>query len=141
VSEHPAVEWLREAHQQAEELARAAGGDEWSTHPHGWHLSVRDAGEHPVANVPIRLPGGDDHGTAGHIALHDPAAVLRRVAAERELLAAHRSVRGQGFDGYRFVGIDACASCGTAEEYAVPWPCRTVLLLAKAWGWTEGAES
>ena len=72
---------------------------------------------------------------AEHIALHDPYSALLRITAEREILAGHASDCGD------------CKTCDTdAGDFsergyqwrdAQPWPCRTVLLLARAWGWEE----
>jgi hypothetical protein len=69
--------------------------------------------------------------------VHGPAAVMRWVAAAREQLDEHADD-----------GSGDCTVCARESEernglgYAfhepLPWPCRTVLLLAKAWGWTEG---
>jgi hypothetical protein len=109
-----------------------------------WAMSLRSREEYANRFVSGTLPHimlraeEVPPAVAGHIALHDPASVLRRVAAERELLAEHQSTSGLGYVGRDYTEMDSvCTSCGTAGEYAVPWPCRTVLLLAEAWGWTE----
>ncbi|MGW4270779.1 DUF6221 family protein [Streptomyces seoulensis] len=69
---------------------------------------------------------------AQHIALHDPASVLRRCAADRKLLALHG---------------DRCHSCPAkdASGYLDEWTqydygdtCPVVRLLAEGYGWTEG---
>jgi hypothetical protein len=113
---------------RVEQLARAASGHEWLT----------DSGDRPgdswVIDETMHLLEVDTP-TAEHIALHAPAAVLRRVAADRQILAEHANDYGD------------CAACGRPSEEtngrghhfheAVPWPCRTVLLLAEAYGWTE----
>jgi hypothetical protein len=74
--------------------------------------------------------------------LPDPEAALRRVAAERGLLAEHAPSSGMGYDQVahgNWVAMTACSSCGVSDEFGVPWPCRTVLLLAQAWGWDDAA--
>jgi hypothetical protein len=68
--------------------------------------------------------------------LPEPEAVLRRVAAERELLAEHAD------EGARECKVCAPVDWDAEERpgryrYPAGYPCRTVLLLAKAWGWTE----
>jgi hypothetical protein len=65
------------------------------------------------------------------LAAHARSDDACRVAAEREILAEHA-------DEWR------CCSACSEEDYdgaerafrrPLPWPCRTVLGLAKAWGW------
>jgi hypothetical protein len=53
-----------------------------------------------------------------HIARHDPARVLRQVAAMRKILDIH------GLE------TDPCGGAGLSSE----WPCSTVLALAEAYG-------
>lgn len=63
---------------------------------------------------------------------HDPARVLREVAAKRAIMAEHLRVGG------------SCRMC--IEWPPEPWPCRTVRLLAATWsdhpdyraGWAPG---
>ncbi|MYR75137.1 MULTISPECIES: DUF6221 family protein [unclassified Streptomyces] len=75
-----------------------------------------------------------------HIALHDPASVLRRCAADRKLIAEHQPD-----------GMGGCITCARPEESeedsegnsvsfrtATPHPCPTVVALAECYGWTEG---
>lgn len=69
---------------------------------------------------------------------HSPAAVLRRVAADRQILAEHANDYGD------------CTACGRPSEETnsrghpffteVEWPCRTVRLLGEAYGWTEETQ-
>lgn len=144
-----AVAWLVAELDRVEELARAAcpargpvpGGEVWSVEEYvpsssdavqtgAWVVTGPD-GENGVAFVQ-----GDRR--ARHIVRHDPAVVLRRVAADRQILAEHANDRGD------------CRVCAGEADYsddaegnrewhrsAELWPCRTVLLLAEAWGWTE----
>ena len=58
--------------------------------------------------------------------------VTALVAAHRAVLGLHQPVTdGMGFteDGYGSIS-PACSSCGTSDEYAVPWPCPTVTAIA-----------
>jgi len=65
------------------------------------------------------LERGTGQQVAVHIALHDPARVLREVEAGRKILAEHVPVRHQG----RLM----CATCLAACTF---WPCPTLLALA-----------
>jgi hypothetical protein len=72
-----------------------------------------------------------------HAALHDPAAVLRRIAADRKLIALHHPVIDR--TGWRHGDYGdvrpACAECGS-QDTATAWPCDTIRFLAEGWGWT-----
>lgn len=65
-----------------------------------------------------------------HIARHDPARVLRKVAAERAILAAHDTVEVPNIEDTG--RINACTTCGETQDhwYATPWPCDTLKHLA-----------
>lgn len=79
-----------------------------------------------------------------HAALHDPAAVLRRVAADRKVLAEH-----QPGDNESGIYDTECSRCWDLDwtidrsgAYgAMPWPCPTVRALAEGWGWTAPGPS
>lgn len=109
-----------------------------------WNVGLRSVEEYPSRSgsysmVHIVLSAEEvGPAVAGHIAMHDPAAVLRRVAADRQILAEHANDRGD------------CRVCAGEADYsddaegnrewhrsAELWPCQTVRLLAEAWGWTE----
>lgn len=55
----------------------------------------------------------------------------RLLAVMREVAGLHRPVPdGQGFiDGSYGTISPACGTCGTHDEYAVPWPCPTARAL------------
>ncbi|GAB2696577.1 DUF6221 family protein [Kitasatospora kifunensis] len=128
--EHPAVDFLRQAHSRAEGLARAA---------HSYKLVAAPGSPSPdgwvVDEALCLLKAGAP--TAEFIVGYGPSTVLRRVGVERRILAEHKPVEAVGYDGYGVAVIDTCDLCGS--QYA-PYPCRTVLLLAAGWGWTEGSE-
>lgn len=73
------------------------------------------------------------------IAMHDPAAVLRRCAADRKILAEHKPQP----DGTGFPDSLQCGTCsrdgGDGYQYLVPYPCPTVMALAEAYGWEADA--
>ncbi|WP_327066804.1 DUF6221 family protein [Kitasatospora sp. NBC_01302] len=158
---HPAVVFLRQAHARAEELARAAldqlgallnGADREEIGE--WYVATR-----PATGTYVRAQ--DQHGRetdvcptyggsfADHIALHDPVSVLRRVAAERELLADLQADEHLMVDD----GWYSCAAATDdrfgnvcADEGRAGGPCdcgrdarveRRVRLLAQGWGWEE----
>lgn len=149
MSDRDPVAYLRNAHEHAEMLARAATPGPWE--PEGDDptddqvMTVHD-GEHgdwvggTVAFVRSGAWGrqsaeGRTQANMRLIAAHaSPTAVLARVEAERAVLAEHESYFGR------------CCSVCAEEDYdgaerlfrrPVDWPCGTVRLLATGWGWTE----
>lgn len=74
-----------------------------------------------------------------HAALHDPAAVLRRVAADRKILAAHPSTENvRDIRGPRF----GCRTCHHWDDQTEGRGyCDTITALAEGWGWTGSSET
>jgi hypothetical protein len=75
---------------------------------------------------------------AGHIALHDPARVLRQVVAHRAILARHKPVPGEEHivcDIDSFVGHD-----DTEGLYGDPYPCADVRALASIYSDRPGYD-
>jgi hypothetical protein len=140
MTDHPAVVFLRQAHERAEKVVRALprGPWMWVGHwdPEGNFRALEGPDEIPVLRS--RAQHGNSSTMEWHPAfdglLPEPEAVARRVAADRELLTEHAERQGE---------CRVCAAEGEAGGTTflgnVPWPCRTVLLLAKAWGWEEGS--
>lgn len=141
--------WLRETLDAAQAAAKATTpvpiAGEWAT--------VRD--KHADEDAPLSLIQGQDphepdyqgyssgvpiiaisadwpeaEANLLHIALHDPAAVLRRIAADRQILAEHQVTK---ILGWAADWVDACVVCGPHRV-----PCNTVRLLAEGWGWPHG---
>lgn len=138
MAEHPAVAFLRQAHERAEKVARALPRGPWMWTGR-WDLEGNYMALEGPTGVPVirsRTKDGAWSRMEWHPAfdeyLPDPSAVLRRVAAERQILAEHADASGE---------CRVCAAEGTVGASTflgnVPWPCRTVLLLAQAWGWEE----
>lgn len=86
--------------------------------------------------------------TAQHIVANDPAAVLRRIAADRKQLELHAAVPDHGRFSER--GCDAtcdgvhdeppvCRSCRNYTGDPIEAPCDTVEILAEGWGWSVNA--
>ncbi|MFD8899879.1 DUF6221 family protein [Streptomyces ardesiacus] len=102
-----------------------------------WHVVERQATEVFVvardqwdrtAEVVPTYGGGH----AEHIALNDPASVLRRCAADRKLLELHGG-RGHGCPAYDYDGdLDEFARFYNHEA------CPVVQHLAEGYGWTAG---
>jgi hypothetical protein len=136
VSEHPAVVFLRQALDRAEQGAQEAGGDPWTTATHPSEtVAVYDSAGDPV----VYAEGSPSVEQAAHIAANSPAAMLRRVALDRQILAEHAP---GGMAEER--DETECRTCsgptpGFSGSWPAEWPCRTVLLLAEAYGWTETA--
>lgn len=74
-----------------------------------------------------------------HIARHDPARVLRQVAAMRKVLELHSPVDVVAFGK---VTARECAACFDVDTYRgyseepprLDWPCPTILAFAEAYG-------
>jgi len=144
MSDHPAVTWLRQELDRAERVARDAAdgdggqwfvGDKWNV----YRVEDRTPRDDTESNRLVVY--GNVERQSRHIAAHDPASVLRRVAKTREILAEHAP------DGPRAPDCVRCADEGRDVEIgggfietlrdAQPYPCRTVLLLAESWGWEQ----
>jgi hypothetical protein len=117
--------WINQQIDQREDLAKRAahyGRPDW---PQPCTAAV-DTGE----DWPITTEAGP---IAEHIAMHDPAAVLRRSAADRKILE-HHAPNTYGID------IHACTGCGS-DDYG--WnvdhtnDCPTLQALAEGYGLTE----
>lgn len=88
--------------------------------PHG--TEIRDSRDHLV----VKHSWPDE---IAHIIRHDPAAVLRRCAADRRRLERHTpDTTG---DGYFY-----CTTCGGGgkHEFPVEWPCEDLLDVADSYG-------
>lgn len=129
--------WLRERLDRAEELAQYAkegtGGGVWM---------VAEYASCDCCQI-LRTPNDTlvctlDDRYSDHVALHDPVSVLRSVLFAREIIADHTEL---GIEG-------ECARCvvwdtdseGELVADSLEYPCRTVVSLAKAWGWSEGSN-
>ena len=94
-----------------------SGGPDWAVRDIPWegiyHFATSDD------------PPGEVTAVTHHMDIHDPARVLREVAAKRELLELH-------YDGNP--GPGDIHYCGTCHDYykhdAEDWPCETVRVLA-----------
>ena len=91
----------------------------------------------------IAAPSGDLYPRSGyspqddmaHIARHDPARVLRDVAATRTVVRLHVPVDPDEPDIADVYEPQICQTCGSGEpnEYPRPWPCATLLAVASVW--------
>jgi len=97
---------------------------------------IADANGYTVVHVEDQTPG---FATAEHMALHDPASVLARVASDRAILADHKPSYGEGGP--------ACGRCSADEHdqygmgWWMPYPCPTVAAMTQRYagrdGWQE----
>lgn len=81
---YPIIDFLEARLTEDEAAAMAAGGDEWRLERDYWLITDAEGG--PV----VYDESKPNEGQAAHIARHDPARVLREVAARRAILAAYR---------------------------------------------------
>lgn len=143
MSQHPAVAYLRNAHDQAARWATAASDPQgwWLINPrYADHRTVREyviEGERgPVVHVDVEEHDPEAHAAEAQlIQTNSPRAVLSRIAADREVLVEHAESWGH------------CAVC-SGEDYdgadlafrrSLDWPCPTILAVARGWGWAEEA--
>lgn len=135
--------YLTAALDAAEETALAATKGTWEVRSHdgpdGWEIAatVREGREWGWVVGAENGGGIYEEPDARHIAMHSPAAVLRRITAERKILARHQDD-----------GCGDCTTCGTdggavevngityTARDSVTFPCPTVRDLAEGWGWT-----
>lgn len=134
------VVWLREAldaaQRDAEAATAATGGPRWHGSDSG--LYSDDGANHPGPFLADSY-GYTEPPIVAHIARHDPASVLRRIAADRKTLAEHEP------PGDDYYGDRKCLCCGGytihpgwgAVGYRDSWPCTTVRNMAEGYGWTE----
>lgn len=102
-----------------------------SASPGPWHLNAEHDEVIAVDGIEVctahALSNNQLRNTARHIARHDPARVLREVAAKRAILAENAP------KVTTWVGEPdtlSCGRCGTWNEYPVSYPCRTLRTLA-----------
>jgi hypothetical protein len=128
--------WITQQIDRVEAVARAATPGPWITPDHDDQpgmLEVRTAHE---ADIMIGYVADVATADAHHIALHDPANVLRRCTADRKILEVHKPYGGRGYGGH------ACTGCGELnEDWAVDHTndCPTLLALAEGYGLTPEA--
>ena len=108
------VSAVRAALDETERYARAAGYHRWRP---DFELDIVVA----VSNGKTVARDCRDYDSR-HIARHDPAAVLRRVAADRRVLERHQESTDTEYGSW-------CRRCCVGE-----WPCADVLDLARGLG-------
>ncbi len=106
-----------------------AGNAEFLEHADCWApIGLRSVARYPAPSVSGMTYGHLVLGAeevapqdARHIARHDPARVLREVAAKRKILTLHSPWEDSG----------DCSACGDVPQ--VCYPCETLRALAAAW--------
>jgi hypothetical protein len=148
VSDDPLV-YLRATHAAVQAEAEAARDIDyaqcgvWEARgPYPSASGEADGVSRPRGNLRAQI-GRDDifldaelpWGLIPHMARHDPAAVLRRITADKKLIAAHpvttevRDIRMTRF---------GCQTCHKWDDRVEGRGyCDTILALAEGWGWTE----
>lgn len=135
------VVWLRETLDEAERVANSAARRAWSPH---WEYDrsvrqIRDLNNgNELANIYFPAIGNFVESNA-------PAAVLRRIAANRKLLDLHTTPHTVVELAVEPVGELFCGECdgpcthkGEAEcQICGQNGCDTMRLLAEGWGWTN----
>lgn len=112
-----------------DEFVTQAGYNCWLATKETW-----PTGHRPMRRTYTNTVVEMDAAAGGHIIRHDPKRVLRRVAADREILALHRADVTRYADGRTSAH---CAVCHEPEVYdpaPEDWPCKTLLALAKGYG-------
>ena len=124
------TEFLAARYDEEEAAAKACQSPSpWkaATHPSD-HWIVTDA----TGDALIYDEGTPTLEEAAHIALHDPARVLREVEAKRKILAEHAPLERPGT-----VTPVICRVCWTSPKEGPlegdAWPCFTVASLAAVW--------
>jgi hypothetical protein len=129
------VAFLRARLDEDEGAARMAAAPAWflGSTEHDDKRSVRYTGPstlHPGQEWDYFIADHVDLADANHMARHDPARVLREVAAKRAILARHRPWWDDYVDGD---GIErATRECRECRPPGTPdnWPCYTIKVLA-----------
>lgn len=134
--------WITQQIDKAEAVARAAidsdsgrwfVGDRWNV----YHVEDEAPNEDEETNTLVCWGNVKDQ--SEHIALNDPAAVLRRCAADRRVLARHRLATEWS---WTLPGDAPCYGCGTQGDCDDPVTaqlndCPELLDLAHAHGITD----
>jgi hypothetical protein len=147
------VAWLRAELDRVEQLARAAGDETWSADLSDfveWDMvngRRAEVGREPGARVrgtsiAVYAPSAATERARAdvlHIAAHDPAAVLRRVAADRQILDQHPLKQTLALGpGLKARPVWVCRTCGgDVRDDPNAYPCSTVRLLAEGYGWED----
>ncbi|MFI5880823.1 DUF6221 family protein [Streptomyces sp. NPDC051554] len=145
------VAWLRETMDSAERDAEAATPGPWAPEGALGADVVTSALLGRVADCSV----GTDYRPqsipdAAHIARHDPAAVLRRIAADRKQHDEHIPVPDHGRFSHSYGekcpalcegecrdNPKVCLTCRDSSGDPIEAPCRSLEFLVEAWGWTE----
>lgn len=137
------VVWLRAVHERAERTARTAE----RFHPSPWRLdpevqTTMEAGRWVVDTQEEGVLVANGDSAADLLVMHDPAAALARVEAERLLLASHGSAEWDDLDEDTWEPVtklycrqcavgQSCHCCLDREDKV--WPCPAWQTIA--WGW------
>lgn len=134
------IERLRAAIDEDERLANLMP-------PWPWTVNADEvlATDGDLVCEPFALSNNQLRNMAAYIVRHDPARVLRMVAAHRKILDGHPPFPVRQNGNGRVFAYE-CATChekGTWENEPLrqDWPCPTLLALAEAYGLDVGAPT
>lgn len=133
------VQFLRARLEEDARDAIQAGGKAWAWEQHHGDMCNDPTcpyGELATDDTVLMSVHGYDvkEGWSGaaHIARHNPARVLRRVEADRQIVRRHdRAVLRAGGGAQHFATETVCRSCEPNLQFPeLSWPCPTLRLLA-----------
>jgi hypothetical protein len=128
------VSWLTQQIDYDEQVAGAATAGPWATEGNGSIVGptgpLPKLAGHVVCSVGAWNVGRPTAADAAHIAVHDPAWVLRQVAAYRRILVRHQ----------QYNGPVACEYCVGPDGEYVTWPCPDVRDLASIYSERPGFD-
>jgi hypothetical protein len=133
--------WITQQIDHTEAIALDATPGPWHVTEYNWQTDFdagigTSPGEVDVVGHGYEGGGIEYLRDARHIAVHDPATVLRRCTADGKILEVHKPYGGRGYGGH------ACTGCGELnEDWAVDHTndCPTLLALAEGYGLTPEA--
>lgn len=144
---------IEETEAYALALTRGGRTGEWTalTTPRGDFRVLDELGYSVIEHTDVN---SDPWFTTVHVALNDPAATLRRCAADRKIVEIHKPVRvpptwaTYGVTRHlESTGGLFCKTCcddddGTsyAQRVGLEWPCDTIRALAEGYGLAERGD-
>jgi len=134
------VTWLRAQLDADEAAARATGTHlDWQDDHGGAGSGVDRKGVDDYSEAVVVYVGEVEEHDARHIARHDPASVLRDIAAKRAIVDLHGPELPICEDGYRPGATHAdVARSVLANGAPAGVPCLTLRLLASAYSHRDG---
>lgn len=108
--------WISQQIDKAEAVARAATPGPWITPDHDDQIGMLEVRTAHEADIMIGYVADVATADAHHIALNDPAAVLRRCTADRKILARHNVDIRRADDRLYATACDGCGTYGDCDD-------------------------